>query len=83
MNLDWFNPSPQPMPLFTSDYGLYWYDYLSGYSTVFAEFVGDQSRQIAVALDRGAANALGKNWGVMITYQEIADLKTPPNSTVT
>ena len=70
INVDWFNPSPVQSQLFTSDYALYWYDYLSGYGTVFAEFVGDQSRQIAVALDRGAANVLGKDWGAIITYQE-------------
>ena len=70
INVDWFNPSPVQSQLFTSDYALYWYDYLSGYGTVFAEFVGDQSRQIAVTLDRGAANVLGKDWGAIITYQE-------------
>ncbi len=68
ITLDWYNPSPVQSQLFTSDYGLYWYDYLSGYGTVFTEFVGNQSRQIAVALDRGAADALNENWGVIITY---------------
>ncbi len=69
ISVGWFSPSPVQSQLFTSDYGLYWYDYLSGYGTVFTEFVGNQSRQIAVALDRGAANALGRDWGVIITYQ--------------
>jgi hypothetical protein len=55
------------MKLFTSDYGLYWYDYLSGYDVVFTEFVGNQSRQLAVSLDRGAAESQGKNWGAIIT----------------
>jgi hypothetical protein len=55
--------------LFTSDYGLYWYDYLCGYNSVFGEFVGNQSRQLSVALTRGAANPLGKDWGVMITWK--------------
>jgi hypothetical protein len=55
--------------LFTSDYGLYWYDYLCGYNSVFGEFVGNQSRQLSVALTRGAANSLGKEWGVMITWK--------------
>ena len=70
INVDWFNPSPVQSQIFTSDYAVYWYDYLSGYGTVFAEFVGNQSRQIAVALDRGAAHALGKDWGAIITYQD-------------
>lgn len=78
ISLDWFNPSPVQSELFTSDYGLYWYDYLSGYGTVFTEFVGNQSRQIAVALDRGAAHALGENWGVIITYQPSGLPGAPP-----
>lgn len=55
--------------LYTSDYALYWYDYLAGYDVVFGEFVGTQSRSVAVSLCRGAANVLGKDWGVMITWQ--------------
>lgn len=54
---------------FTSDYALYWYDYLAGYDVVFGEFVGNQSRQLAVALCRGAAKSLGENWGTMITWK--------------
>jgi hypothetical protein len=69
INVDCYNPPLIQSQLFTSDYALYWYDYLSGYGTVFAEFVGNQSRQIAIALDRGVANVFGKNWGVIITYQ--------------
>jgi hypothetical protein len=30
--------------IFTADYGLYWFDYQAGYTAVFAEFVGNQSR---------------------------------------
>lgn len=55
--------------IFTSDYGLYWFDYTSGYSTVFGEFVGNQSRQTTIALDRGAAESFGKPWGVIITWK--------------
>ncbi len=65
--------------LFTSDYGLYWYDYLSGYDTVFAEYGWnsgweDYSRQLNAALVRGAATALNKDWGIMITWA----YKEPP-----
>jgi hypothetical protein len=65
--------------LFTSDYGLYWYDYLAGYDTVFAEYgwnIGWEaySRQLNVALVRGAATALNKEWGIMITWA----YKQPP-----
>jgi hypothetical protein len=54
---------------YTSDYALYWYDYLAGYDVVFGEFVGNQSRQLAVALCRGAAKTQGKDWGTMITWK--------------
>ncbi len=57
------------LKLFTSDYALYWYDYILGYDVVFGEFVGNQSRQLAVALTRGAAKTMGKEWGTMITWK--------------
>jgi hypothetical protein len=56
-------------PLFTSDYGLYWFDYLCGYDVVFGEFTGNNSRQLAMAMTRGAGRCLGKDWGVMITWK--------------
>jgi hypothetical protein len=55
-------------PLVTSDYAAYWFDYKGGYDVVFAEFGWNYSRQLNVALDRGAANVQGKDWGVMITW---------------
>ena len=55
--------------IFTSDYGLYWFDYQAGYSTVFAEFVGNQSRQSIIALERGAAQSFNRPWGVIITWK--------------
>jgi hypothetical protein len=64
---EYYNASK--LSLFTSDYALYWYDYLSGYDVVFGEFVGNHSRQLAVALCRGAAKVLGKTWGTMITWK--------------
>jgi hypothetical protein len=63
------------LPLFTSDYALYWFDYKAQYDVVFAEFGWNYSRHINVALDRGAANVQNRDWGVMITwtYTEPAD----------
>ena len=52
--------------LFTSDYGLYWFDYQGGYNTVFAELFGTQADAQTLALDRGAADMQNKSWGVMI-----------------
>ena len=54
--------------IFTSDYGLYWFDYKGGYESVFGEFVWNNSRQIAISACRGAAQAQGKDWGIMITW---------------
>ena len=71
--------NPNEYPLFTSDYGLYWYDYEAGFNTVFTEFgwnTGNEnySRQLSIALCRGAATAFNQNWGVMITWA----YKQPP-----
>ena len=79
-----FYSPPPNLKLYTSDYALYWYDFLSGYNTVLCEFVGEpvgdqignqirnQYRQLTIGLDRGAAKTLGKNWGTIITYQAAA-----------
>jgi hypothetical protein len=47
--------SAADFPLFTSDYALYWFDYKVGYDVVLAEFGWNYSRQLNVALARGAA----------------------------
>ncbi|MCS7124920.1 MAG: hypothetical protein NZ932_05870 [Candidatus Bathyarchaeota archaeon] len=54
--------------VFTSDYGLYWFDYKAGYDVVLAQFGWNHSRPLNVALCRGAANAHNKDWGVVITW---------------
>lgn len=54
--------------LFTSDYALYWFDYKAGYDVMFAEFGWNYSRQLNVALNRGAATVQNKDWGVIITW---------------
>ncbi len=53
---------------FTSDYGLYWFDYLGGYDTIFTEFGSNQSTTQAIALARGAARLQNKTWGDIITW---------------
>jgi len=68
---DVYFSAPQ-MTQYTSDFGLYWYDYLSGYDEVFSEIFGSQNDQIAVSLCRGAAESLGKDWGAILTF-------SPPN----
>ncbi|MCJ7722000.1 thermonuclease family protein, partial [Candidatus Bathyarchaeota archaeon] len=54
--------------VFTSDYALYWFDYKAGYDVMFAEFGWNYSRQINIALNRGAATIQDKDWGVIITW---------------
>lgn len=56
------------IPIFTSDFALYHYDYLGGYNTVFAELGWNNSRIQEIALCRGAANILEKDWGVIVTW---------------
>ena len=55
--------------IFTADYGLYWFDYQAGYTAIFAEFVGNQSRQRHIALCRGAAQAHNRDWGAIVTWK--------------
>jgi len=59
---------PINVTTFTSDYALYWFDYKAGYDAVFVEFGWNYSRQLHVALGRGAAEVQNKEWGVIITW---------------
>jgi hypothetical protein len=56
------------LPVFTSDYALYWFDYLAGYDTIFVELGWNISTTQQIALCRGAANVQGKDWGAIITW---------------
>jgi hypothetical protein len=56
------------IPMFTSDYALYWFDYLAGYDTVFVELGWNHNRTKHIALGRGAANVQDKDWGVIIVW---------------
>lgn len=60
---DSFNSS-----LFTSDYVLYWFDYKAGYDVVLAQLGWNYSRQLNLALCRGASTVQGKDWGVIVTW---------------
>jgi hypothetical protein len=53
---------------FTSDYALYWFDYLAGYDAVFVELGWNHSRPQQIGLGRGAANVQEKEWGAIITW---------------
>ena len=56
------------LPIVTSDYALYWFDYLAGYDTIFVELGWNASATQQIALCRGAANVQGKDWGAIITW---------------
>lgn len=61
-------PSSWSPTLFTSDYALYWFDYEAGYDVLLAQLGWNYSRQLNVALCRGAAAVQNKSWGVIITW---------------
>jgi hypothetical protein len=62
------NSTGRVIPVFTSDYALYWFDYLAGYDAVFAELGWNHNQTQHIALCRGAANVQGKEWGAIITW---------------
>ena len=59
---------PSSFRLFTSDYALYWFDYAGGYDVVLAQLGWNYSRQINIALCRGAATVHDRDWGVIVTW---------------
>jgi len=65
----------------TSDYGLYWFDYLGGYGTILAQLGTNSSVDQQIALVRGASTLQNKTWGTIITwkYNQAPYLDTPSN----
>jgi hypothetical protein len=62
------NATGRVIPVFTADNALYWFDYLAGYNTVFAELGWNHNEEQHIALCRGAANVQDKDWGAIITW---------------
>lgn len=60
---------PYTPSIFTADFALNWFDYKANYTAVFAEFVGNESRNRIIAQDRGAAAAFQKDWGVIVNWK--------------
>ncbi len=54
---------------FTSDYALYWFDYLGGYNTLFTELGSNCSVAEQIALVKGAARLENKDWGAIINWK--------------
>jgi hypothetical protein len=63
------NLTSSTIPMFISDYGLYWWDYLGGYSTVFTELGWNVSVAEQIAEVKGAARMQNKDWGAIITWK--------------
>jgi hypothetical protein len=59
---------------YTSDYLLWWYDYLGGYDTLFVQVGWNMSLNLEIAQIRGAATLQNKDWGAIITWK----YDTPP-----
>jgi hypothetical protein len=57
------------MRTFTSDYCLYWFDYLGGYNTMFAELGWNSSIAQQIGLVKGAARLQNKEWGTIVTWK--------------
>jgi hypothetical protein len=55
--------------VFSSDYALYWFDYLMGYDTIFAQVGWNHTLEQDIALVRGAATLQNKSWGTIITWK--------------
>ena len=56
-------------PIFTSDYALQWFDYKCNYSAVFTEFTSNNTREIAIAQNRGASTHFGAEWGNIVVWK--------------
>jgi hypothetical protein len=66
--LDTIKTMPNPPTTFTSDYALYWFDYLAGYDVILSQFGWNNSRAQQIALVRGAAKVQNKSWGAIVTW---------------
>ncbi|MCW4011311.1 MAG: hypothetical protein NWF05_11960 [Candidatus Bathyarchaeota archaeon] len=56
------------IPVVTSDFALFWFDYQAGFEVIFTELGWNNSRTKEIALCRGAADAHDKDWGTIITW---------------
>jgi hypothetical protein len=63
------NLKAENIPIFTSDYALYWFDYLSGYDVMLTQIGWNHSIVQDIALIRGAARMQNKDWGAIITWK--------------
>lgn len=55
--------------VFTSDYALYWYDYLAGYDVILGQIGWNNTLAQEIGLLRGASKLQNKDWGIVITWK--------------
>jgi hypothetical protein len=55
--------------MYTSDYGLYWWDYPAGYDVVLTQFGWNESITKQICLSRAAAQNHNKTWGAIVTWR--------------
>jgi hypothetical protein len=63
------NLIPAGIRSFTSDYGLYWWDYKGGYDVMFTELGWNASVAEQIVLVKGAARLQDKERGTIITWK--------------
>ena len=71
-SVDWYRngySDGAELSLFSSDYALYQFDYDAGYNVILAQLGWNYSRQLNIALCRGAATVANKDWGVIVTWE--------------
>ncbi len=54
---------------FTSDYALYWFDYLGGYDVMLVQVGWNETLAKSLGLIRGAARMQHKSWGAILTWK--------------
>ncbi|HEX9262358.1 MAG TPA: hypothetical protein VF893_07500 [Candidatus Bathyarchaeia archaeon] len=69
LTFDHTNEEPPEITTFTSDYTLYWFDYLGGYDVILAQLGWNHTYVQDIALVRGAARQQEKKWGVIATWK--------------
>jgi hypothetical protein len=66
---------------YTSDYTLYWFNYLGGYNVILAQLGWNNSVNQHLSMIRGAAAMQNRDWGTIITwkYQQPPYIDTADN----
>ncbi|MCW4034544.1 MAG: hypothetical protein NWF03_04195, partial [Candidatus Bathyarchaeota archaeon] len=69
LNQDSVNYLGDLTTVLSSDYALYWFDYLTGYDIMLGHLGWNHTFSQQIALLRGAAKLQNKDWGVVVTWK--------------